>query len=280
MELVTKVSEMQRLGLQWAADRDRTVLVPTMGALHRGHLALLERARELGERVVMSIFVNPAQFGPSEDLEAYPRPLEADIAAADNAGVDLVFAPRADEIYPQGFQTYVQVQDISRPLCGAFRPEHFQGVATVVLKLFSIVQPQVAVFGWKDAQQFILLRRMVADLNTPVEMAGVETVREPDGLAVSSRNRFLSETQRAAAPAIYEGLTALRDAAGSGREQAGELLQIARSTIDRSALIKIQYLEMVSVDRLEPLERLVKGNTLVAVAAHLDHTRLIDNIRL
>lgn len=280
MELVTKVSEMQRLGLQWAADRDRTVLVPTMGALHRGHLALLERARELGERVVMSIFVNPAQFGPSEDLEAYPRPLEADIAAADNAGVDLVFAPRADEVYPQGFQTYVQVQDISRPLCGAFRPEHFQGVATVVLKLFSIVQPQVAVFGWKDAQQFILLRRMVADLNTPVEMAGVETVREPDGLAVSSRNRFLSEKQRAAAPAIYEGLTALRDAAGSGREQAGELLQIARSTIDRSALIKIQYLEMVSVDRLEPLERLVKGNTLVAVAAHLDHTRLIDNIRL
>ena len=280
MELVTKVSEMQRLGLQWAADRDRTVLVPTMGALHRGHLALLERARELGERVVMSIFVNPAQFGPSEDLEAYPRPLEADIAAADDAGVDLVFAPRADEVYPQGFQTYVQVQDISRPLCGAFRPEHFQGVATVVLKLFSIVQPQVAVFGWKDAQQFILLRRMVADLNTPVEMAGVETVREPDGLAVSSRNRFLSEKQRAAAPAIYEGLTALRDAAGSGREQAGELLQIARRTIDRSALIKIQYLEMVSVDRLEPLERLVKGNTLVAVAAHLDHTRLIDNIRL
>ena len=280
MELVTKVSEMQRLGVQWAADRERTVLVPTMGALHRGHLALLQRGRELGERVVMSIFVNPAQFGPSEDLEAYPRPLEADIAAADNAGVDLVFAPRADEVYPQGFQTYVQVQDISRPLCGAFRPEHFQGVATVVLKLFSIVQPQVAVFGWKDAQQFILLRRMVADLNTPVEMAGVETVREPDGLAVSSRNRFLSEKQRAAAPAIYEGLTALRDAAGSGREQAGELLQIARHRIDRSTLIKIQYLEMVSVDRLEPLERLVKGNTLVAVAAHLDHTRLIDNIRL
>jgi pantoate--beta-alanine ligase len=251
-----------------------------MGAFHQGHMALIREGRRLGDRLVVSIFVNPTQFGPNEDFEAYPRVFESDCRAAREAGVDVVFAPPADLVYPQGFQTYIDVEELSRPLCGEHRPGHFRGVATVVLKLFTIVQPSVAVLGWKDAQQFIVLRRMAQDLNLPVRMVGLETVREADGLAMSSRNRYLSDAERAQAPAMYRGLRAAAEAFNKGERNAATLVDLARREIESRPLFRIQYLETRSIDRLEPLEEAQPGNTLIAAAAYLGATRLIDNVRL
>jgi pantoate--beta-alanine ligase len=280
MLIVHDIAQMQRLGIEGFTRGLRSALVPTMGALHEGHLALAREARNRADRVVVSIFVNPAQFGPNEDFHKYPRPFEADCELAEREGVDILFNPSFEDMYPEGYQTYVTVEEVSRPLCGLHRPVHFRGVATVVLKLFNIVQPQAAVFGWKDAQQFILLRRMVGDLNLPVEMIGVETIRERDGLAMSSRNKYLSAEERAVAPLIYQGLCALREAATLGERGARKLLEVARAKIALSPLFNIQYLEMVSVSGLEPLPQLEPGNTLVAVAAKLGATRLIDNVQL
>ncbi len=280
MIVIREIHEMHQLGLEWSRQGVRSALVPTMGALHEGHRRLIRLARGLGDRVVVSIYVNPAQFGPNEDFGKYPRMFESDCATAEKEGADVVFAPASDAIYPAGYQTYVKVEELSQPLCGQFRPVHFRGVATVVLKLFNIVQPRVAVFGWKDAQQFILLKRMVQDLNLPIEMVGAETVRESDGLAMSSRNQYLSAEERSAARNLYRALCALRDAAENGERDAEKVLALARLEIEKSPLLKIQYLEMVSLDRLEKLNQIQPGNTLVAVAAYLGATRLIDNIRL
>lgn len=280
MDVIHSVREMQARALEWLRAGRRTALVPTMGALHRGHVTLIERAKQLGDPVVLSIFVNPTQFGPNEDFGAYPRTLEADCEAARAAGTDVVFAPSPAEIYPAGYQAQVELEGMAAPLCGPWRPGHFRGVATVVTKLFLITLPRVAVFGWKDAQQFILLRRMAADLNIPVELVGVETIREADGLAMSSRNKYLTPEQRAAAPALYRGLKALATAAESGERDARSLIALAKREVEREPLIRLEYLDMVSIGRLEPLLTLERGNTLIALAARVGQARLIDNVRL
>lgn len=251
-----------------------------MGALHEGHLELLREARRRADRVVLSIFVNPAQFDRPADLATYPRTFDADREAAEKLGVDAIFVPPAAAMYPEGHQTWVEVTEVSKTLCGATRPGHFRGVATVVLKLFNIVQPDLACFGWKDAQQCILISRMVRDLNVPVEIVGVETLREADGLAMSSRNVNLTPDHRAIAPQLIRALRALEAGAISGEREASILLARARDVIAERPEFRIHYLEMVSKTTLQPIERLEAGNTLVAVAAFLGDVRLIDNIRL
>jgi len=281
MEFITQAEAMRERSRGWRREALRIALVPTMGALHAGHLALIAEARRRAARVALSIYVNPTQFGPTEDFSTYPRAREADLEAAQAAGVDAVFAPSDAEMYPEGYQTYVQVERLSRGLCGAFRQGHFRGVATIVTQLFIIAEPDVAIFGWKDAQQFLLLKRLVRDLHLPVEMIGVETVREADALALSSRNRYLSPEERAVAPALYRALEELSQRAAAGEDRAKVLLDWARGSIEAaSPRFAVQYLEMVSLDRMEPLARVQPGNTLVAAAVFLGTTRLIDNVRL
>lgn len=280
MEIIHEPEAYQAATLAWRREGRSHGVVPTMGALHTGHFTLIEEARRRAERVSVTLFVNPKQFGPTEDLAKYPRTLEADAEGCRARGVDILFAPAPDAMYPPGFQTHVEVEKMTLPLCGAARPGHFRGVTTVVMKLFMLAQPTLACFGWKDAQQFLVLRRMVRDLAVPVEMVGVETVREADGLAMSSRNTYLSAEERAAAPNIYKGLLAAREAFGGGGRRAHLLTGLVRAEIERSPLFQVEYVEARSLDTLEPLEEAVAGDTLIAVAARLGATRLIDNIRL
>jgi pantoate--beta-alanine ligase len=280
MQIIHDPAEYQKLTLAWRAQGLTHALVPTMGALHAGHFRLIEEARQRAQRVSVSLFVNPIQFGPTEDLAKYPRTLDADAEGCRARGVDLLFAPAPDAMYPTGFQTHVAVEKLTQPLCGAARPGHFQGVATVVMKLFMLAQPTAALFGWKDAQQFIVLRRMVRDLDVPLEMIGVEIVREADGLAMSSRNAYLTPEQRADAPLIFTGLQAARDAASAGERSARMLLGLIKQKIESSPRFKLEYAEARSMETMDELETVVPGDTLIAVAARLGNTRLIDNIRL
>lgn len=257
----------------------RVGLVPTMGALHAGHLSLIERARAETGFVVVSIFVNPTQFGPKEDLSRYPRPFERDAELCSQAGVDLILNPTPETMYGYDFKTYVEVHDLQNVLCGASRPGHFRGVATVVLKLFNIVQPNIAYFGQKDAQQALLLSRMVRDLNVPVEMAICPIVREPDGLAMSSRNVYLSIAERASSPVIFRALTLFRDAVVAGERDVVTLVARATAMIAATPHMQIDYIAVVDCDTLTPLT-LVHGNVLVALAVFVGATRLIDNIML
>ena len=255
-------------------------LVPTMGALHEGHLTLLREARSAVGLLVASIFVNPTQFGPNEDLAAYPRDFDGDRDRCAAEGVDVLFFPTVDTMYPSGFQTRVQVEGWNSRLCGAGRPTHFDGVTTVVLKLFNIVQPDVAFFGWKDAQQFIILRKMVQDLNVPVQMQGIETVREPDGLAMSSRNAYLSARERAQAPVLRRALVAARERALSAPETpASELERDIRDRIGAESDGQVEYVEIVSTADLAPAETFGPG-VMIALAARFGRARLIDNIRI
>ncbi|MDX1530176.1 MAG: pantoate--beta-alanine ligase, partial [Rhodothermales bacterium] len=258
----------------------RLGLVPTMGALHEGHLALVRHAQALADHVTVSIFVNPTQFGPGEDFERYPRTLEADLDALRGVGgVDCVFAPDVDEMYPGGSRlTAVEVAELDAHLCGAHRPGHFRGVATVVTKLFAACRPHVAVFGRKDAQQFVLLRRMARDLLLGVEVVGLETVREPDGLALSSRNRYLGEEARKQAVALSEAVHAAREAAEKGERRAQALVDLMRRTIGAAPMARLQYAEVVDAETLQPVETLRPGReVLAAVAAYFGDARLIDN---
>jgi len=280
MEIIHEPDLFQQQSLAWRGEGLRVALVPTMGALHGGHFRLIEEARALADRVSVSLFVNPPQFGPNEDLTQYPRTFEQDAEGCRARGVDLLFAPPPEAIYPEGFQTQVAVGKLSEPLCGAARPGHFVGVTTVVLKLLMLAQPTVALFGWKDAQQFLILRRMVRDLAVPVEMVGVETVRESDGLALSSRNAYLSLEERLEAPLIYQGLQTAREAFEVGERRTEALLGLIRWKIGRSRRMEIEYLEARSLETLEPLEEALAGQTLIAVAARLGKARLIDNLRL
>lgn len=279
MEIINDIEQMQARSAEWRKQGRVIGLVPTMGALHAGHRKLLSEARSQTDVVIMSLFVNPTQFDRAADLESYPKTFDADCAAAEAEGVEVVFAPNAPAMYPEGFQSSVEVTELSKTLCGATRAGHFGGVGTVVLKLFNITGPHKAFFGWKDAQQFLLLSRMVRDLNVAVEMIGVETVRESDGLALSSRNALLSDAERAIAPKIYQALTKLRDAAQNGEANAQALLAIARGEIEQAPGIEINYLEMVSIETLQPIEVVIPSGTMVAVAAFLGTTRLIDNVR-
>jgi pantoate--beta-alanine ligase len=259
----------------------RIGFVPTMGALHEGHLSLLRRARELSDATVASIFVNPAQFGAAEDFQAYPRPLERDCRLLEDAGCDLLFAPSAGDMYPRGYSTYVNVEGVSDGLCGASRPGHFRGVATVVLKFFNIVDPDVAVFGRKDAQQVMVLKRMAQDLNLRVRIEVAPTVREPDGLAMSSRNAYLTPAERRAAPLIYAGLRDARAAFEKGERSAARLRGIAADVYARSPLLTVEYIEFVDPADARHVET-VDGATLAAVACRTveSRTRLIDNVVL
>jgi len=256
----------------------RIAFVPTMGYLHAGHVALLDEARRLGDRVALSIFVNPTQFGPREDLARYPRDLPGDLAKAAAAGTDVAFVPEVAAMYPSGHQTTVQVHQLERGMCGAFRPDHFVGVATVVCKLFNIVRPHVAVFGEKDFQQLALIRRMVRDLDMPVEIVGLPTVREPDGLAMSSRNKFLSPAERARAVAISAALFAARERWRSGATDATALIAEVSAAL-AEPVTQVQYVEIRDAETLEPLVT-VDRPAVMAVAAFVGTTRLIDNVRL
>jgi pantoate--beta-alanine ligase len=282
LELVESVA-----GVRGAVARAREAglvigLVPTMGALHDGHIRLIERCRAEAGRVAVSIFVNPTQFGPNEDFTRYPRPIEDDLARCRAAGVDLVFAPTASEIYPNGPQSaWVEVPGVSDILEGASRPGHFRGVATVVLKLFEIVRPDVAVFGQKDYQQQVVIRRMVDDLHVPVRIVTETTVREPDGLAMSSRNRYLAPPERQAATVLYEALKRARQAVLGGEVSANRVRQMMRETIESREGVRLDYAEIVDADTLGLLDQLGPGARAVAlVAVRVGSTRLIDNLPL
>jgi pantoate--beta-alanine ligase len=257
-------------------------LVPTMGALHLGHVRLIERCRAESGFVVVSIFVNPTQFGPDEDLRRYPRTPELDQQRCTEAGADLIFAPGAAAMYPRNSPgTFVEVPGLSDVLEGAFRPGHFRGVATVVLKLFTIVAPDVAYFGAKDYQQQLIIRRMVADLNLPVEVRTVPTVREPDGLALSSRNRYLDRDERRAATVLSEALRRASRAVGEGERDADRVRQILRDAIQSEGRAAPDYAEVADAETLEPLSRLTPGRRAVALlAVRIGQTRLIDNTML
>ena len=257
---------------------ERVALVPTMGALHRGHLSLLAEARRRAQKLVLSIFVNPMQFGPQEDLAKYPRDLPGDLAQAASVGCDLAFVPEAASMYGPGFQTAIDVREVSQGLCGARRPGHFVGVATVVCKLFNIVRPHVALFGEKDFQQLVVIRRMVTDLNLPVEVVGLPTVREPDGLALSSRNAYLSPSDRQRAAALFAGLSAAKALVDKGELHVSVLLAAAKSEI-AARVDRIDYFEVRVAEDLWPLDRIDRPAVML-VAAFVGGTRLIDNLRM
>jgi pantoate--beta-alanine ligase len=254
-------------------------LVPTMGFLHAGHMALVERARRENDYVVVSIFVNPAQFGPREDLGRYPRDMERDLSLLREAGVDLVFAPDVTEVYPEGFGTYVTVEGLSDKLEGAFRPSHFRGVATVVAKLFNIIPANRVYFGQKDAQQVLVLRRMARDLDFRHEIVVVPTVREPDGLALSSRNSYLNAEERQSALVLSRALSVAEEMYRDGERRATEIRSAMRVLLDATPLVKTDYASVSNPETLEELDR-IEDRALVAIAARVGRTRLIDNILL
>jgi pantoate--beta-alanine ligase len=255
-------------------------LVPTMGYLHEGHVRLVQQAVAENETTAVSIFVNPTQFGPHEDFSAYPRDLERDLALLREAGADLIFVPSIEEIYPAGFQTYVEVTGVSQGLEGARRPGHFRGVATVVAKLFNIVQPDRAYFGQKDAQQVAVIKRMVADLTLPLQIVVVPTVRAADGLALSSRNTYLSPEQRAAAPVLYRALSAARVRYEAGERAPESLRQVMREVLTAEALAQIDYVSVADADTLQELETPGEGALLLSMAVRIGRARLIDNLIL
>jgi len=255
---------------------ERVAFVPTMGALHAGHVALLEEGRRRGDQWVLSIFVNPTQFGPNEDLARYPRDLPGDLSKAASAGTDVAFVPEPVDIYPPGFQTTIEVRELARGLDGAFRPGHFAGVATVVAKLFHIVQPDLAIFGQKDFQQLAIVRRLVVDLAMGIEIVGLPTVREPDGLAMSSRNAYLSPPERERALSLSRALFAARDRAAAGERDARALVEGARAALD---VDRLDYLELCDAVTLAPLAQIDRPAVLL-VAAFVGRTRLIDNVAI
>ncbi len=251
--------------------------VPTMGALHDGHLSLFHRAREENDVVAISIFVNPTQFAPNEDLSRYPRDPEGDLAKAEALGVDIVLMPSPETMYPSGYQTYVEVTELQKPLCGAFRPGHFRGVATVVTKLLLLALPHRAYFGRKDFQQWRLIERLVLDLGIPTTVVSMPIVREPDGLAMSSRNRYLSPEEREAARALYRGLRAAKDLFAQGETRPDAYVQTVRHIFTSTPGVRaVDYVELRDGETLEPATRVVRG-TLLALAAHVGPARLIDN---
>lgn len=279
MNITTTIAET-RAAVRAARARGLSIgLVPTMGALHAGHGSLLQAARRETGFVAATIFVNPTQFGPNEDLSRYPRPFEKDVQICQAEGVDLIFHPQPATLYPRDFRTFVEVHDLQSVLCGVTRPTHFRGVATVVLKLFNIVQPDVAYFGQKDAQQARLLQQMISDLDVPVQMKICPIVREPDGLAMSSRNQYLDETQRRQAPVLHRALQAVQQRIAAGERQAEPLLRLAKDMIAATPGARLDYAAAVAWDSLQPAP-ILQGRVLIALAVFFGTTRLIDNLLL
>ena len=254
-------------------------LVPTMGYFHDGHLELMRRSLEKGHATIVSLFVNPAQFGPAEDFDSYPKNLQRDLDLAKEIGVKAVFMPTINDMYPKGYKTYVEVEGLSNVLCGEHRPGHFRGVATVVLKLFNIVKPDEAFFGQKDGQQVIIIKKMVQDLDLDIPIEVVPTVREKDGLAMSSRNAYLSPVERQAAPILYQTLKLLEDMVLKGERKVSPLLDAGKNNILKEPLADLQYIDIRSTDDLSPLEEL-RGEFMIATAVKVGPARLIDNIVL
>ena len=274
--IIREVRELQCWADKARAHGRRIALVPTMGGLHEGHLSLLRIAQVQADRVVLSIFVNPAQFGPGEDYGQYPRDLTADLAKLRTVGVDVVFAPDAEEIYPEGNATLVEVERLSEGMCGRGRPGHFRGVASVVTRLLIAAKPDVAVFGEKDYQQLALIRRMTRDLLFDLEIIGGPTVREPDGLAMSSRNVYLSADARQQARGLNAALHEARQLVRSGERDVRRLVAAARNRLDKEPLAQVEYIEVRDAESLEPLERVAR-RAVMGLAVHFEGTRLIDN---
>lgn len=279
MKLVQTLEGMRLLSREARSDGSRVGLVPTMGALHEGHLSLVRAARGKSDVVAASIFVNPTQFGPSEDFARYPRNLESDCALLERQGVDLIFAPSVEEMYPAGTVTWVVVEEISERLCGRSRPGHFRGVTTVVSKLFHIIEPDLAFFGQKDAAQVAVIRRMVRDLNMPVAIEVCPIVREPDGLALSSRNTYLNPDERKAALVLHRSLLRAQQLFERGERNSAELANVGKQEFTAEPAARLDYFEIVDPDTLKPMPT-IATRALVAVAAFVGNTRLIDNILL
>jgi pantoate--beta-alanine ligase len=276
MEIIHDTAAMQRRCLELRAAGKTISFVPTMGYLHEGHLSLLRAGRERGDILVLSIFVNPTQFGPNEDLDNYPQDMENDLALARSVGVDLVWTPTPQQVYPDGYATYVNVEGLTDLLCGASRPEHFRGVTTVVCKLFNVVQPNVALFGQKDFQQLAVIRRMVADLNMPVEVTGMPIVREADGLAMSSRNVYLSADQRQQALVLSQAIAAAQQSVRTGEGDSRTILDLLRQKIEAESETSIDYLQICHQLTLEDQER-IDVDSVLLLAVFVGETRLLDN---
>ncbi|NIP39690.1 MAG: pantoate--beta-alanine ligase [Candidatus Dadabacteria bacterium] len=279
MKLIDNIADMKAYSDAKRSNGAKISFVPTMGALHDGHLQLVKNAANIADICVVSIFVNPAQFGPSEDFGKYPRDLDRDKNLLKELGVDAIFFPKLEDMYGDGFQTYVEVEEIQKPLCGKFRPGHFRGVATVVLKLFNIVKPHYAVFGEKDYQQLQVIRRMVSDLNVDVEVISHPIVRERSGLAMSSRNEYLKSDKREEASSISDALFNVKRQFDSGVKEKDSLLDTAYSILNEVGINEIEYLEIVDGQNLTEKKSAGPGD-VVAIAARLGGTRLIDNMRL
>jgi pantoate--beta-alanine ligase len=281
MEIINRRQRMSSVARKIRREQDKTIgLVPTMGALHEGHLSLVREARRMCDVVVVSVFVNPTQFGPGEDYEHYPRDLTNDTALLTDYNVDYIFAPTAEEIYPKGFATYVNVQGLSDQLEGGSRPGHFRGVATIVTILLNTVRPDFAFFGQKDAQQALIIRRLVRDLAFDAEIVILPTVREDSGLAISSRNLYLNPEEQSSAAIIHQALNRARTAYKEGERSASRLEILVRSTIELEPRARVDYVQVVDADSLEHLERIDERPVLIAVAAYVGKTRLIDNVIL
>lgn len=280
MQTIQSVNEMQSHAIGLRSSGRLIGLVPTMGCLHEGHLSLIDIAKERADKVIVSIFVNPTQFGPSEDYEKYPRVLEQDIEKCRERGADIVFNPSVAEMYPQGFSTYVNEERISSGLCGISRPHHFRGVTTVCLKLFNIARPDIAVFGQKDAQQCAVIKKMVNDLNVPTEIVIGQTQRDSDGMATSSRNAYLTDTQRGEALCISKSLLMAKSMVDSGTRSVDRIVAEVTHHLSLSRRIRVIYVQIVDRETMEPAREILPGTQLLCVAAWADQTRLIDNIEL
>jgi len=280
VELYRMVEEARAFAARVRAQGKTLALVPTMGFLHEGHLSLMREGKRRASVCAATIFVNPAQFGPKEDLSRYPRDLEGDLRKCGQAGVDAVWAPEREAVYPAGYQTYVEVTELSRGLCGARRPGHFRGVATVVAKLLAVFRPDVALFGEKDFQQLRVIQRLNADLDLGVEVLGLPIVREPDGLAMSSRNAYLSASERQRALALRRGLRAAEALCAGGMVDARELVGAVRAELEQEEGVRTDYVELVDAETLAPVIRVADRPVRLLVAAYVGTTRLIDNLEL
>ncbi len=281
MEIINRIPRMRMLSRKLRRDNRKIGFVPTMGALHDGHLSLIRRAQQMSDVVIVSIFINPIQFGPSEDFEVYPRDLARDAEQIANKGVDYLFAPSIDEMYPEDFMTYVVTENLSSRLCGASRPGHFRGVTTIVNKLFNIITPDFAFFGQKDAQQVIIIQRMVRDLCMDTEVVVCPIIREVDGIAMSSRNQYLDPEERQAGLVLYRALELTRRLYEDGERNCPKIVGAIRELIEKEPLARIDYIAAVDVDTLEPLNEIDDDTSvLIALAVFIGRTRLIDNIVL
>lgn len=276
MHIVTTIQEVRTQIKEWRNQGLTIGFVPTMGYLHDGHASLMECAKKECDKVVVSIFVNPMQFGVNEDLDSYPRDLEADAKLCESIGVDLIFHPEVSEMYTDGFSSFVDMNGLTKELCGKSRPVHFRGVCTVVSKLFNIVTPDKAFFGQKDAQQLAVIRRMVRDLNMNLEIVGCPIIREEDGLAKSSRNTYLNEKERKAALILSRTIQMGEKLVRDGMRDANELISAMKNNLEKEPMARIDYVDVVSMDNIEKIDK-IEGNVLVAIAVYIGSTRLIDN---